>query len=216
MKSFFLIAAAVCAMEAQAAVVTVEYNATIDFIHRESFSEGIFDAVESSDWPGYTISVGETVTGRFSYDDTSGSVDGHGITSANAASYTQIFNGSGTILDRGSSGELTVFQGYGGLVSRFGNHPYASVSFFFPAGHLSPGVLPTANDWSLAAVDSYPSNNFLMLFVIAPQKELHVGGNKVSFNVVSAVPEPATYAMLFAGLAVTVVASRRRGQQVRS
>ncbi len=212
MRSFFLIAAAVCAMEAQAAVVTVEYTATIDLIHRESFSEGIFDAVESSDWPGYTISVGETVTGRFSYDDTSGIVDGHGVTSANATSYTQIFNGCGSSLDRGSSGEL----GHGGLVSRFGNHPYASVSFFFPAGHLSPGVLPTANDWSLAAVDSYPSNNFQMLFVIAPQKELHVGGNKVSFNVVSAVPEPATYAMLFAGLAVTAVASRRRGQQVRS
>jgi hypothetical protein len=211
------------AATANAEIVTFEYTAAIIDLTEWGPWSPIAYHVESSNLPGFTVSNGETITGRLSYDTSMQLVpnpdfpSGHVYELGSTAKITHTFTlqGSGTsssvdsspgvqMEDYSSGADQLTFTGNAG-----GNNwweTYLSLTATRPG--YQPAVLPGAAE--LGGTSGYTANSFYITFWDAGI-QLNADAKISSFHVVSSVPEPSTYAMLLAG-AVPLLLRRRKAQ----
>jgi PEP-CTERM motif len=211
--SLFLISAlALVTSQAQAKPVTVEYTA---IVKRMTGGNAVISA---SDLPGYKISVGETVTGYFSYDSdiqmTSDgpNLDGQYLLVGGFSQALKFTNGNKVSFNYDNylrtyedvTPHRIFAEGYDSATRN-----YKIFSNFERFGEYinSHGFLPEPELWS-----QFNGNNYFDMWYTAPdlQSSINVGADITSFRVINAVPEPTTYAMLGIGLGLMGVVRRNR------
>ncbi|MBB3222476.1 PEP-CTERM sorting domain-containing protein [Pseudoduganella umbonata] len=196
---------AIAATPASAYEVTVEYKVQVKTLNEF----GDVGYVQHSDWLGFDLSVGDVVTGYFTYDTTTPLIrETHDMWALDENFQQSVVfeNASGPIDLNYLAGlrawELDVLDinthsssgpdGTATMAASFVDEsPYRPLNFHLPA----------ANQWSNFS-PSLSSFNYY-------QGGLHVAGNMTSFRVVP-VPEPGTHMMLAAGGMVLLAARRKR------
>jgi hypothetical protein len=234
MKRYFgaIAASVLLSSSAHAAIYTFEYTATVSSIaeYADAFGGGTPTSVLSTSIPGGTISIGDTVTGKVSYDsnmpisfeshDASGNYVSYGYVaslqltadfaaanvhfSPNGYQYggqSSFPSGSPYNDSFGLGAYRYAYLGGGGMSQEvLGIHFEDSTHTKFD-GHTLPG----------AEIATFDSNNMVYDYAnnFTDQKA-SITGNITSVHLVSAVPEPESYAMLLGGLAL--LAWRRRSR----
>jgi len=225
MKKLFAFAGAMAlATASHAAIYTFQYTARIDSITEgDGFPWGEPDIeVSSAQMPAGLIVRGDTVTGTFSYDgatisdntstDEYGTESGYSQQLANAV-LTARFTGTGAALYSTPSMYTWVKNANAGsqFGDRFGMYSYEygpaplfwrealSVQFTGATDVLDSAALPGAE------ISGFTNNTFSLAYTRPVNGEFamtHASGIITSVTLVSAVPEPSTYAMFAAGLAL--------------
>lgn len=201
------------AATAVAAPVTVEYTGKFGYICRYTDVECI--NLDTTDAPGFAVNVGDTVTGRFTYDTalqlSPGSPNGpravgwafHGfsqsLTFANG--FTQAFNAPSSLRYE-TSAETTSYLNVLNQEAEFGNGPAIGALFQGPfgSGADQPYRLPAASAWQdySTVYSEFGFSDFGVVY-----GDVGINGYITAFRVV-AVPEPSTYAMLLVGAAAVL------------
>jgi len=208
---------------AHAALVTIEYSSTISALDFEEYLGGPDGLVDHVDIGGFTISKGETIKGRLTYDDatplTAGSISDFSYYWAdNVANYTITFEGSGTEIVLTNTRVSTSRYGrydqfdFGGVAGVQGSaSPYFSsgLSLRGANGIHDPATLPGAADLP-AYNDQSPYGDDQQLWINIGASYIWVFPTRFTVQVISSVPEPTTYGMLAAGLGLIGLAARRR------
>lgn len=222
MKKAILLALALLstAATARAAIVTFEYTARIDELsERDIWGPSV--GVGSSDWAGFTIGTGATITGRLSYDDNtpmrldndSWPRDRYIMTNVNTNSFLHsvTFDESG-VTAASNTGGLSVrdTDNYDALEVRSGMRGAPSgwsinADFHVPRAGFQSGALFTTQELH----DVRPYALWATFAEVGGYGVLQATGTVTSFRVISSVPEPSTYAMLLAG-AVPLLLRRRK------
>jgi hypothetical protein len=217
---------------AQAAIYTFEYTAMVSSIaeYPDAFGFGPSTSVQSTSITGAAISVGDTVTGVVSYDsqmpiasqshDASGNYVSYGYVAslqltANFAAANLHFAPNGY-----QFGGLASFPAGSAFHDSFGLGAYRYN--YLPDGGMTQEVLGIHFEDSThtkfdgytvpgADVATFDSNNLAYEFgSTGSNQRVAIGSNIVGLRLVSAVPEPSTYAMLLGGLMLLLW--RRRSQ----
>ncbi|GGY52819.1 PEP-CTERM sorting domain-containing protein [Pseudoduganella albidiflava] len=207
-----LAAALLAAGTARAALVTVDYAVPIAAIAEEYLDPYSYEEVGTTFLGGIQASVGDVLTGRFTYDDAAPLAAGFGGYFTQVVSHSVSFDLIGAtitldnsllITSRTAAADGLGLNGSGNIGGE--TDPLAVVDFAFaaPAGTHAPETLPSAADWQHYGASS--ANPFRMT-IHGLGYNAYLTGGEMQFSV-SAVPEPATAAMLLAGLA-TVAAAR--------
>ncbi|WP_229487780.1 PEP-CTERM sorting domain-containing protein [Pseudoduganella lutea] len=210
------------AFQAHAALITMEYTAVItQMFETESIWPYTDVPVQSNDFTGFSISVGQTVTGTFSYDTETGlGRDGNW-----EMGYNYYLSGAKfqQTLKFENSSKVFSFETSDNLITTAYDDPYmirtegwsdetymASLRgrFNHPAADsIAEGYLPAANQWNGFADDSFVEfrqSSYLDFTTMMLRADI------TDIRVISAVPEPSTYLMLGAGLCMVALARRSR------
>lgn len=192
-----LLAGALASHSASAAIRTFEYTATISSI--------IYDNTPAQSAPGINdgsiVAEGDTLKGRFSFDDAGNDWSNPHWDMAPAISVSYTFERDGASFSTADPGwALSRGRGY---TFSIGSHGSPQENPFFRIGLVSPDPFSWDLNESLASITMAWSDPGI--YVIA--RANLTGLSEVS---VSPVPEPATYAMLLVGAAAAAGAARRR------
>lgn len=213
-KIFALVALAFGCLGGQAiaAPVTIEYKMQVSNIKENSFQ------VESSDDHGFDISVGETVTGYFTYDTTQLMyTDGpNGFLLWENFSLAFQFENNPELVTLDQDLRLETWEG---SELRIGGYAYGAPDsssagsrayFIFVDDPYRPlnGYLPAPDQWT----GFLPDSNITYVYN-STQGYLIASGNVTSFRVVSSVPEPEAYLMWMTGASLLLFAGRSRRRQ---
>lgn len=218
-----LLSTLLLAGSAHAALVTIEYSSTIRNLEFEEYMGGPTGLVDNADIGNFTISKGETIRGRFTYDDAT-SLTAHisdndylSYWANNVGSYTITFEGSGTRIDltnqvftsRYGSYDQFDLRGEAGVQRSAAPYFSSSLSLRGANGIHHPATLPGAAD--LPAYNDQRPNGFdQQLWINIGASYVWIYPNEFTVQIISSVPEPATYGMLAAGLGLIGLAARRR------
>ncbi len=204
-------------LNAGAAPVVVEYTASIGNIC--AWQGDTCVGLASSAAPGFTIAVGEQVTGRFSYDDATRMTEdawGYPYRGLLVGQFTQslTFSSGATVsASYGHAIHMSDSDDYDHILTEGYDQPDLSGTYAIlrnrfenvtQSGVARPYFLPTAGEWQ-----NYSTSASTFEFISG----VNVTGNITSFRVLSAVPEPATHAMLLAGLVPVLLRKRRTAQR---
>lgn len=215
-----LFSSLLAASGAQAALVTVEYSVPVASIAEEYLDPYSYDTVDSTQAPGFHTYVGDPVTGRFTYDDAAPLLPNAEGFFTQAVTHTLSFGQGDTVITFDNAMLATTHSGTADSLALGGNGHIqnttdplivVNLAFLAPSGTHAPGTLPTAADWQHYAANA--SNPF-QLTIHGSGYNVYLAGGDMSLQV-SAVPEPATGAMVLAGLAI-VAAAARRGKAARA
>jgi hypothetical protein len=226
-KLSVLLAGLLSAGLAHASLVT--YNYTVSIASLTEWHPAIGDTkVTSTDYHGFTITVGDIMHGSFTIDTTtpllSSTPSGSGTSNTyNAAAgqnaITAIYNSSAYTINSADEGASTILgtenhapgQGkdslYIGTVRPLGTGGDESFGMEFS----DPSGTALADNHLPGSLSGFTGGIFHSSFTTGQAPHalgLWVDGNVTSFAQVSAVPEPAPYVMLAAGLGL--LAWRRR------
>lgn len=210
-----LAASLLAAGTAQAALVTVDYSVSIASIAEEYLNPYSYQDVGMTFLGGIQASIGDPLTGSFTYDDAVPLAGGFGGFFTQVVSHSVSFtfidttvtlDNSLLITSRDANADGLRLNGSGHLGGE--TDPLAVVDFAFlaPPGTHAPETLPSFSDWQQYAANG--ASPFRMT-IHGEGYNAYLTGGDMLFSV-SAVPEPATCALLAAGLAVVGVAARRR------
>ncbi|WP_165390786.1 PEP-CTERM sorting domain-containing protein [Pseudoduganella lutea] len=214
---------------AHATQYTLQYTATIGTISDGGFPEQFFSSATAN---GNLIVIGDTVTGRFTFDSEQVPVleSDYGLAAEaqygyNAATtsfvqfdktgYSQVSNTGSSYIrvtdsrDPAYSPDSVHLVGY-----TYSYNPVfssaVSLSLQAPSADTLDGTaLPSSEFASLAGTFQYSYG----YFTTGGYQSLLFRGDITSLSVVSSVPEPGTYAMLLAGLGI--VCWRRRAAKLK-
>lgn len=216
-----LMAGLAIAGAAHAERYTLKYTATISSI--EDTRQWPIPSYESASADGNVISLGDTVTGYFTFDTAmppiqsgtswarygSDEAFGHVIVfdktgfSQQATTYHSQIDVT-TASAGGWDRDWVSFQAPMYYMDGPGYAAATTLSFQAPAGTLGDTALPATlspfTGWFTYAYVSYADDETLVF-----------EGNITSASIVSSVPEPGTYAMLLAGLGLVAWRRRARG-----
>lgn len=205
---FLTLALALGTSQLQAKPVTVEYTAQVKWM------SDAWGFISSSNAPGYNVSVGETVTGTFSYD-TDTQMENWGSSFYylydNFSQSFKFANGdrislNGTYVQMYEVPETQRIHAEAVDSAAVNYHLRVDVERFGEDIN-SHGYLPEPELWS-----QFNGNNYIEMWYHLPGTTIHmdVGADITSFRVLTAVPEPSTYLMLGAGLGLLGLARRNR------
>lgn len=225
-KIALLLAGLICSLSAHAELITFEYTGIINTL-RET-TNGHSRAVVSSNLVRGGARVGDAYHGTFSLDTGVSRMDGASLDNATYSDWAGttpdhpnkfVLDKTDVSLTSQTIPTVTVTNGsYDSLSINFGSVPdstsYASfgLSFFDETGTALPGLgIPTnfdLNAWYYAQASVFWFASDFSRYVL-------MEGMLTSITRVSAVPEPTSYALFFAGIAlVSGVAARKRKQAV--
>lgn len=215
-----LLSTLLLAGSAHAALVTIEYSSTIRSLDFEEYMGGPSALVDHVDLGSFTISKGETIKGRYTYDDATPLTQSSSGTywADNGGSYTLTFEGSGTTIDltdthmyTGRYGNVDLFSFYGESSAQNTVYPYfnSRLTLRGAKGIHDPATLPGAADLP-AYNDPSPYGNDQQLWIKTGDSYIWVYPSEFTVQIISSVPEPATYGMLAAGLSLIGLVARRR------
>lgn len=234
MKKFLLLAILAATFPAKAEVLTFNFTGAITTVEVNDQN------TTSSSLNGTSISVGHTIKGTFSYDTktpvgvaepwkvgywSNGSPNNFGFTidqsgfsfqqsssaySTNPAIYYENYSGSSvtmrTLVERF---DLKNYAWNDAFALFFTSHPDSSMP-------LTPSMLTSVSPTAfLDRTFRYRYSNYAIPTATGSASSLQVNGTITSLQLVTQpVPEPATYAMLLAGLAsIGLVAHRRQARR---
>jgi hypothetical protein len=179
---------------------------------------GSSTAVQNSSIAGFNISLGETVTGYFSYD-TSTAIPFIG--GDPWLGYYFQLDGDFKQSLKFENSSSPISYGFNRLTTKLGADPYElyllgdsgdyrsqwNIVFQHPGPHnIAEGYLPSSDQWSGFGGNSY----FDFQQEGADQNSVvSLRANITSFRVLSAVPEPSIYLMIGTGLCILAFARRR-------
>jgi hypothetical protein len=219
------LAGMVCSLSASAEIVTFEYTGIVNQVRELTNHDvdGSRRVVSSAVVPG-TIAIGDTFHGSFSYDtalplSSSGAdyASYSGAWDAAGTAASLVIDKSGTAISANGQTRVSVHNGNSSDSLFFRpasqDSPYASFGFSFydstgkVFSDLSiPGKVNFNDFWS-SDINIYWDN-------AASGKTAMVDAMVTSFVKVSPVPEPASYAMLFAGLAIIAGGTARKRNRI--
>lgn len=202
---------------AHAALVTVEYKVPVNWMSVETATS--VDFPTSNDLPGFTVAVGDILTGRFTYDDATPLTEStSGIHATGEVAHSLTFGEHGPTIAFTDPLALQTNHLFGrDSLNLFGDAYYGSgsptrisvVSYFAaPLGTTTPGTLPSAQDWQQYHA-ARPTSS-VELYMYRDGTTFSLSGDHISLQVLPSVPEPATWGMLAAGLGLTGWAAQRR------
>ena len=218
-KIALLLAGLICSLSAHAEFVTFEYTGIINTLRE--FSGTHQKAVASSAIVPGSVRVGDSYHGSFTVDTSMKRYDG---SPADAAFYFDwssisprpvdfIMDKTGTSISASETSTVYVSNGtYDSLLIGGASTPVSSFMLQFSdlTGTALSGLgIPLAYD-----LDAWYSAEAVMQWNAADgSKQVMMNGMLTSITRVSPVPEPTTYALFFAGIAlVSAVAARKRNQ----
>ncbi|HEX8609717.1 MAG TPA: PEP-CTERM sorting domain-containing protein [Telluria sp.] len=236
-KLIVAVAAACCALSAHAKILTYEFSGPITRIEHEGYG-GVYTDVSSTSLTPIPVSIGTTFTGRFQFDtdalrvgysgDTATySDDGYGVDKYSTYKNSRLLLDNGKWVSaghdekgmhliqvtNGTSGSpdqfmaRTMFGDTGGLWLYL-NDPSATV-FSGKGFPLKLDLSKFSEHYGFAALQAAPNDDGVSY--------IYLRSNVTSLSLVTAVPEPSSYAMLLAGMAVVgAVYRRRRGKTLSS
>ncbi len=222
------IAAFACAMllavAARAERLTYEYTATVTSLTQFALGDDHVDFLQQATLPGGAIAIGDTVTGRFSFDTAwlpaaQGNMGTQAYADYSPADPVSAAFAQGLLFASTSQHSLALVIDQSNALN--GNDLLAftsaytttavtetlGVEFSDPAAALLTGTALADTGAILNAANgsfhyAYTTNT--------PFVTIRAGGALTGLHLVSAVPEPATYAMLAAGLGL-LAWRRKRG-----
>lgn len=224
MKHVLFALAALASLPASAEIVTYEYTGIVNHLREYNGNIEHSRGVVSSAVIDGGLRIGDTFRGVFSYDTTNYQVlpwagTGVGVSQpvdAADASFTVTHSGTTVNATRfGAVDVIDVAPGAGSDRLQIGPtvswFPNASVGFYFEdatatllSGATIPGTLNLADWYSATAKVTWNGDG----------KSLLVDGMLTSLTKVSPVPEPSTWALLFAGLAIVAGGAARKRNRI--
>ncbi|WP_229419235.1 PEP-CTERM sorting domain-containing protein [Pseudoduganella dura] len=222
-KTLYFLAGLAMAGAAQAERYTIHYTTSIQTIENSESPTGSFSSATAGD---HVISLGDTVTGRFTFDTESQVLQYSDQAATGLAEYgydqatTSVVQFDKSGYSQASSPGISTVWVFDRKVSTYGND---SVSFNAPTWLDHPGYISvvdlsfvapfdTLNGLAVPTTGLYGMNGWFQYsysyFTDEGQTNFIFRGALTSMSLVSAVPEPGTYAMLLAGIGL--VAWRRR------
>jgi len=228
-KLSILVAGLLYAGLAHASLVTYNFTASVTGL-TEMFPGADINYPNSSDYTGFTITIGDILHGSFTMDTAtpvlSSSPSGSGTyNSYNAAAgqnaFTAIFNSSSYTVSSAnefsgiSLGTLNQLPGQGHDTAGIGTSRDLSTGGFesFRMDFADPSATALTYNHIPTSLSGFTEGTFQYWFSsgMAPHSlELIVDGTVTSLTQVSAVPEPSSYLMLLAGIAAIACVRRNR------
>ncbi|RZT10229.1 PEP-CTERM protein-sorting domain-containing protein [Duganella sp. CF402] len=222
-----LLASAALCGSAQATVFEYDFTVTIQEMLEFSPVTGTGGMVNSSTLAGDALSVGDVVYGHFSYDTETAQFGNFGVGPVYAASGASNSLSAGTfshnlaLHDATANNTMVQVSNNAALLGggdslAIGNTSenaaatqLMAVDFFDRTGTaLSSDAIPGAIDAS-----AFNQTSFYYLYTAKDSHTmLGANGALTSLTLVSSVPEPQTYAMLFSGLGMLAGLARRRSK----
>jgi hypothetical protein len=217
------------AASAQAAVRTYDYTAVVGSINEFELATGRNEWLNATTLPGFAITLGDTVHGRFSIDTNTGLAYSEPFGDGVIADYSDFTNRNRISIGFERSGHD--FAALGPLYTNLSitDQPIGSGADVL---HLSQGTYGPGPRESIA-IDLTDSSGAALSAAVIPASiaalaqqtfmwhydtgvgagytQVIVNGGFTSLHEVSAVPEPGTYAMLLAGLGLLGWQRRRKG-----
>jgi hypothetical protein len=221
-----VLAGALLCGSAQATVYEYDFTATVQEMLEFSPLTGTGGLVNSSTLAGGAIAVGDVVYGHFSYDTDTAQFGNFGAgpvyAASTAANTLSAFTASRNLtLDNATSSTMVqvsnnaaILGGGDGLA--IGNAAESAagkqlmvLDFFDPTGQ----ALTSDNVPGAIEAGAFSQSNFYFLYTSKDnQAMLGANGMLTSLTLVSSVPEPQTYALLFSGLGLLAGLSRRKSK----
>ena len=209
---------------AQAERLTYEYTATVTSLTQFVLGNGQVDFLQQATLPGGAIAIGDTVTGRFSFDtawtpSAQGSMGTQAYADYSPADPVSAAFAQGLLFASSSPFSLAVaidqadplngndLLAFTGLRNTNDAAETLSVEFSDPAAALLTG---TALADTGAILDAANGSFHYAYTTNTPFVTVRAGGALTGLHLVSVVPEPGTYAMFAAGLGL-LAWRRKRG-----
>lgn len=214
-----------CAASAHAELITFEYTGTINTLRESKLSTSASHAVVSSNMVAGGIRVGDDFHGAFVIDTNmplvgSSSDSALYMPSPNApaapASYLTFDKTGTSVSSRPVAPTISFFHASTTSDFMFINPQWSGIgSISFQFYHSGSAYLPgmtIPSNFNLS--EWFSADEGLHVYDWANDRSLDMSGMLTSITKVSAVPEPESYAMLLAGLAlVSGIAARRKQQR---
>lgn len=204
--------AAALSISAHAERYTYEYTATVTELNEFVFVGYQINPLQHATLPGGTVAVGDTFTGQFSFDTAWTSQNNYHDENWNTASYygnvsLEAAFSQGLRFSTHQNGSVNVYDAINGSTGPdsvgFGN---------YIMGDFSEGVgiqFASQNTDTLTSTSLRDAPTFItaatgvatyFYTTYGPYVSIQAKGELTSLRLVSAVPEPTTYAMFAAGL----------------